>query len=67
MTLPRHYIYCRRHSPDDRFPPFYERAKREGWGTHEMDFSHNPHITCPQVLAEMLDGIAAWRLDLRLS
>ncbi len=59
LTLPRHYIYCQRHSPDDRFRRFYERAKREGWGTHEIDSSHNPHITCPQVLAEMLDGIAA--------
>jgi pimeloyl-ACP methyl ester carboxylesterase len=59
LTLPRHYIYCQRHSPDDRFRPFYERAKREGWGAHEIDSSHNPHITCPQVLAELLDRIAA--------
>jgi len=59
LTLPRHYIYCSRRSPDDRFRPFYERAKREGWDTHEIDSSHNPHITCPEVLADLLDRIAS--------
>ena len=58
LTLPRHYIYCTRHSPDDRFRPFYERARREGWGTHEIDSSHNPHITNAAVLADLLDRIA---------
>ena len=58
LTLPRHYIYCQRKAPDDRFRPFYERAKREGWGAHEIDSSHNPHITCPDVLAVLLDRIA---------
>jgi pimeloyl-ACP methyl ester carboxylesterase len=58
LTLPRHYIYCQRHPPDDRFRAFYERAKREGWGTHEIDSSHNPHITCPDVLADLLARIA---------
>jgi pimeloyl-ACP methyl ester carboxylesterase len=58
LTLPRHYIYCQRHSPDDRFRRFYERGQREGWGTHEIDSSHNPHITCPQTLADLLDRIA---------
>jgi pimeloyl-ACP methyl ester carboxylesterase len=59
LTLPRHYIYCTRHPPDDRFRPFYERAKREGWGAHEIDASHNPHITCPEVLADLLSRIAS--------
>jgi pimeloyl-ACP methyl ester carboxylesterase len=58
LMLPRHYIYCTRHTPDDRFRPFYERAKREGWGAHEIDSSHNPHITCPAVLADLLARIA---------
>jgi pimeloyl-ACP methyl ester carboxylesterase len=58
LTLPRHYIYCTRNAPDDRFRPFYERAKREGWGTDEIDASHNPHITCPEVLADFLARIA---------
>jgi pimeloyl-ACP methyl ester carboxylesterase len=58
LTLPRHYIYCTRNPPDDRFRRFYERAQREGWGSDMIDASHNPHITCPDVLAEMLDRIA---------
>ncbi len=58
LTLPRHYIYCKRSPPDDRFRRFYERAKRDGWGTTEIDASHNPHITCPEVLADLLDRIA---------
>jgi len=51
-------LYCTRNAPDDRFRQFYERAKREGWGVDEIDSSHNPHITCPGVLADMLDRIA---------
>jgi pimeloyl-ACP methyl ester carboxylesterase len=58
LTLPRQYIYCTRRPPDDRFGRFYERAKREGWGTHELDSSHNPHITCPDALADLLNRIA---------
>ena len=58
LTLPRHYIYCTRNAPDDRFRRFYERAKRENWGAYEIDSSHNPHITCPEVLADLLDRIA---------
>jgi pimeloyl-ACP methyl ester carboxylesterase len=57
LTLPRHYIYCTRRPPDDRFRRFYERAKREGWSTHELDSSHNPHISCPDALADLLTRI----------
>jgi len=59
LTLPRHYIYCMRHAPDDRFRRFYERAQRDGWGVSKIDASHNPHITCPGVLADLLMNIAA--------
>jgi pimeloyl-ACP methyl ester carboxylesterase len=58
LTLPRHYVYCLRRSPDDRFRRFYERAQREGWTTHEIDSSHSPQVTAPQALAELLDRIA---------
>jgi pimeloyl-ACP methyl ester carboxylesterase len=58
LTLPRHYIYCLRCRPDDGFRPYYERAKKEGWGHYEIDASHNPHITAPESLAEILDSIA---------
>jgi pimeloyl-ACP methyl ester carboxylesterase len=58
LTLPRHYIYCARMPPDDRFRPFYERAQREGWGAYTIDASHNPHITTPQALTDLLCRIA---------
>ena len=61
LTLPRHYIYCQRCRPDDGFRRYYERAKREGWGAYEIDASHNPHITAPEALAALLEGIAAGR------
>lgn len=57
-AMPRHYVYCTRHPPDDRFRQFYERARREGWRHYEIDASHNPHITCPQTLADLFDAIA---------
>lgn len=60
LTLPRHYIYCTRHTPEDRFRPFYERAKTEaGWQSYEIDASHNPHITAPQAFADLLGRIVA--------
>jgi pimeloyl-ACP methyl ester carboxylesterase len=59
LTLPRHYIYATRHPPDDRFRQFLDRARHEGWGASEIDASHNPHITCPEVLMELLQKIAA--------
>ena len=61
LTLPRHYIYCLRCRPDDGFRQFHERAKREGWGTSEIDASHNPHITAPLALADLLQSIVAAR------
>ena len=59
LTLPRHYIYATRCPPGDMFRQFLERGCSEGWGTHEIDASHNPHITCPDVLMGLLDKIAA--------
>ncbi len=59
LTLRRQYVYCQRKSADDRFRVFYDRAKADGWGVHEIDSSHNPHLTCPAVLADLLTAIAA--------
>jgi hypothetical protein len=42
------------------FRQFADRARTEaGWQYLEIDASHNPHITTPDALAVMLDGIAA--------
>jgi pimeloyl-ACP methyl ester carboxylesterase len=57
-SAPRTYIYCKRARPDDNFRQFLERAKREGWRTYEIDASHNPHITAPDLLAGILQEIA---------
>lgn len=55
---PRHFIYARRNMPGDAFRQFADRARSEaGWTCHEMDASHNPHITCPQELMALLTTI----------
>ena len=57
---PRHYIYAKKSGPGDVFRKFGERAKSEaGWKYYEIDASHNPHITCPQVLMTLLSTIIA--------
>jgi pimeloyl-ACP methyl ester carboxylesterase len=57
---PRHYIYAKKNGPGDVFRQFGERAKSEpGWKYWEIDASHNPHITCPDVLIALLTQIMA--------
>ena len=55
---PRHYIYAKTNGPGDVFRQFGERARSEaGWKYYEIDSSHNPHITCPDVLMSLLTEI----------
>jgi pimeloyl-ACP methyl ester carboxylesterase len=57
-ALPRHYVYALKKDDRDSFGRFYQRAQTTpGWTAHEIDSSHNPHITVPQTLADLLDGI----------
>jgi pimeloyl-ACP methyl ester carboxylesterase len=56
LTLPRAYIYCARNKQGP-FRPFYERAKKEGWPTYEIDASHSPNVTAPELLAETIEKI----------
>ena len=58
---PRAYIYCKRIPPHDTFGPFAARARDEGWHYAEMDASHNPHITVPQALRDLLASMMAKR------
>ena len=42
------------------FRQFASRARSEpGWTCHEIDASHNPHITCPELLMAILTQIIA--------
>ena len=60
--LPKTYIYCTRPAPGDVFRPFAQRARSEpGWHYLEIDASHSPHVTAPEVLAILLDNIATGR------
>jgi pimeloyl-ACP methyl ester carboxylesterase len=56
LTLPRDYVLC---TKSDTFRPYAERAREAGWPVHELDSSHNPHITVPEALAALLDRIVA--------
>jgi pimeloyl-ACP methyl ester carboxylesterase len=57
-AMPRSYIYCQRADAADPFRRFLERARSEpGWTAHEIDASHNPHITCPEALTELFSRI----------
>ena len=58
-SAPRTYIYARKAGIGDNFRKFYDRAKREGWNTYQIESSHNPHITNPQALLAILNEIAA--------
>ena len=55
LTLPRDYVMCTR---SEVFRPYYHRAAAAGWPVHELDASHNPHVTMPEGLMTLLDRIA---------
>jgi pimeloyl-ACP methyl ester carboxylesterase len=60
LTLPRSYIYATRIAPADTFGPFAKRAKSdEGWRYFEIDASHAPNVTAPEMLMRLLQGIVA--------
>jgi len=60
LTLPRSYIYATRITPADTFGPFAKMAKNNpAWRYHEIDASHSPNVTAPELLMVMLEKIAA--------
>jgi pimeloyl-ACP methyl ester carboxylesterase len=54
LTLPRDYILC---TKSETFRRYADQARADGWPTHELDASHNPHITVPGELMTLLDRI----------
>ena len=52
--LRREFILC----SESRFEPVAERAAANGWGVHHIDTGHDPMITEPGELAEILLNIA---------
>jgi pimeloyl-ACP methyl ester carboxylesterase len=60
LSLPRSYIYATRISPADTFGQFAQRAKSEpGWNYHEIDASHSPAVTAPEMLMALLEKIVS--------
>jgi pimeloyl-ACP methyl ester carboxylesterase len=58
LTLPRHYIWCKLTAPHN-FRRFHDKVQgRPGWRCYVMETSHNPHITAPQGLRDILLQIA---------
>ena len=55
LTVPCDYILC---TKTDLFRPYAEKAAAAGWPVHHLDATHNPHITVPDALADLLDRIA---------
>ena len=54
LTLPRDYVLC---TKSEAFRQYADRAKAARWPVHELDASHNPHITVPKELADLLERI----------
>ena len=57
LTLPRSYIQAMKYSHGP-FGQFAERAKTEqGWKAYEIDSSHSPNITAPDLLMTVLEKV----------
>jgi pimeloyl-ACP methyl ester carboxylesterase len=57
--IPRSYIHCTRKGGDDPFLQFAKRLKSDpAWRHYEIDASHSPNVTAPEVLAKLLCQIA---------
>ena len=53
--IDRSYIYCERFGEGDVFRQFRDRAAADPvWRVRDIDASHNPHVTCPDELTDLL-------------
>lgn len=53
--IPRSFIL----SNQSGFDPVAQRARQSGWGVHQLDTGHDPMITRPGEVADILWGIAS--------
>jgi pimeloyl-ACP methyl ester carboxylesterase len=59
-NLPRSYVYCARKVGGDPFAQFANRLKNDSaWRYFEIDASHSPNVTAPEVLMALLARIVA--------
>ena len=52
--IPRSFILC----GESGFDPVAEQARQSDWGLYQLDTGHDPMITKPQEVAEILLDIA---------
>ena len=55
QDIPRSFIGCE----EAGFQPVADRAREAGWGMYHLDSGHDPMVSHPRELAEILLGIAA--------
>jgi pimeloyl-ACP methyl ester carboxylesterase len=54
LRIPRSFILC----SESGFDPVAEQARQSGWGLYQLDTGHDPMITKPREVAEILLKIA---------
>jgi len=52
--IPRSFILC----SDSGFDPVADQARQSDWGLYQLDTGHDPMITKPREVAEILLNIA---------
>jgi pimeloyl-ACP methyl ester carboxylesterase len=60
LSVPRSFIQCMRYAEQGPFGQFAQRAKTEsGWRFYEIDTSHSPNVTAPELLVKTLNEVIA--------
>lgn len=60
LNVPRSYIQCMRYAEQGPFGQFAKQAKADNsWRCYEIDASHSPNITAPDLLVKTLNEVIA--------
>jgi pimeloyl-ACP methyl ester carboxylesterase len=58
LSVPRSYIFCLRYADHGPFGQFAKEAKADkGWRFFEIDASHSPNVTAPELLVKTLNAV----------